>query len=396
MNKYKILAAVVATALMSVAGAASAQAVTGGGATLPAKLYKGEADSILPSNFTYAETGSGTGKSAFLTNNPVPFGATGTVHFAGSDSVLSAAELSTYNATYNVAGDANRYGALIQVPSVGTSVTLPFANGSTALALDDEKLCGIISGRYTQWSQIEAGRSGAIKVVYRTGSSGTTELLTRFLATVCPAENAATSNLVNGTFTTTNTFINLFQANRGPKYDPATGVPTPAYTYIAAGSSQGLYDAVYLPANAGAFGYVGPDVIPVLDDATKVAKLRGFSPDEVSVQATLNTVAPPTGTAANDPLNWVPVFTNPSTGYPIAGYTNFIIGQCYKDGAVADALRTTLRKHYTNGNETAIRDHGFIPLTTAWMNAINARFIAPGNLAALNNATTCANIGRPL
>ena len=54
MTKYKTLAALVATALLATAGAASAQtAVTGGGASLPADLYKGQADSILPANFSY-------------------------------------------------------------------------------------------------------------------------------------------------------------------------------------------------------------------------------------------------------------------------------------------------------------------------------------------------------
>ncbi len=76
-------------------------AVTGGGASLPAELYKGSADSILPANFSYAVTGSGTGKNAFLTNNSSLFGTTGTVHYAGSDSVLSGSELTTYNSNYN-------------------------------------------------------------------------------------------------------------------------------------------------------------------------------------------------------------------------------------------------------------------------------------------------------
>lgn len=61
--------------------------------------------------------------------------------------------------------------------------------------------------------------------------------------------------------------------------------------------------------------------IPNLKDATKVAKLKGYSPDEVSVAATLNTIAPPS-TAADiaNPAKWVPVFTNPSAGYPIDPY----------------------------------------------------------------------------
>ncbi len=59
-------------------------------------------------------TGSGTGKKAFLENNSLLFSTTGTVHFAGSDSVLSSTELSTYTTNFNQPTNANRYGALIQ------------------------------------------------------------------------------------------------------------------------------------------------------------------------------------------------------------------------------------------------------------------------------------------
>ena len=89
MTKYKTLAALVATALLATVGAASAQTVTGGGASLPADLYKGSADSILPANFTYAVTGSGHRQEGLPGNNSALFSTTGTVHFAGSDSVLS-------------------------------------------------------------------------------------------------------------------------------------------------------------------------------------------------------------------------------------------------------------------------------------------------------------------
>ena len=94
-------------ASLTVAALASAQAmaVTGGGASLPAALYKGSANSILPANFSYLGTGSGTGKTAFLTNNSALFSTTGSVHFAGSDSILSAAEINTYNLDHNSAGN---------------------------------------------------------------------------------------------------------------------------------------------------------------------------------------------------------------------------------------------------------------------------------------------------
>ncbi|WP_432591995.1 substrate-binding domain-containing protein [Stenotrophomonas maltophilia] len=396
MNKYKTLAALVATALLATAGAASAQtAVTGGGASLPADLYKGQADSILPANFSYAVTGSGTGKKAFLENNSALFSTTGTVHFAGSDSVLSSTELSTYNSTYNVSGDANRYGALVQIPSVATSVTIPFNKAGSAIDLSVTQICGIFSGKITDWSSIDSARSGSIQVVYRGESSGTSELLARFLTTACqPADVSGTTlKLTNGVpaFSVQSTFANLF-----------TTVPS---NFIAAPATGGtaLYNAVY--AADGRVGYVGPDVIPSLTDATKVAKVKGFSPDEVSVQATLETAAPPTGAAAENPANWVPVFGNPSAGYPIAGYTNFVFGQCYKNATVGANVRGFLTRHYgsvvVNGveqgpNDDAIRAHKFIPLTKAWRDAVRTRFATASNAGAVNNPSTCSGIGRPL
>jgi len=396
MNKYKTLAALVATALLATAGAASAQtAVTGGGASLPADLYKGQADSILPANFSYAVTGSGTGKKAFLENNSALFSTTGTVHFAGSDSVLSGTELSIYNSTYNVSTDANRYGALVQIPSVATSVTIPFNKAGSAVDLSVAQICGVFSGKITSWSSIDSNRSGNIQVVYRGESSGTTELLARFLTSACqPVDVSGTTlKLTNGVpaFSVQSTFANLF-----------TTVPS---NFIAAPATGGtsLYNAVY--AVDGRVGYVGPDVIPSLVDATKVAKVKGFSPDEVSVQATLETAAPPTGAAAENPANWVPVFGNPTAGYPIAGYTNFVFGQCYKNATVGANVRGFLTRHYgstvVNGveqgpNDAAIRAHKFIPLTKAWRDAVRTRFATASNAGAVNNPSTCANIGRPL
>ncbi|XFC39253.1 substrate-binding domain-containing protein [Stenotrophomonas indicatrix] len=396
MTKYKTLAALVATALLATAGAASAQtAVTGGGASLPADLYKGQTDSILPANFSYAVTGSGTGKKAFLENNSALFSATGTVHFAGSDSVLSGTELSTYNSTYNVAGDVNRYGALVQIPSVATSVTIPFNKAGSAVDLSVTQICGIFSGKITNWSSIDSARTGTIQVVYRGESSGTSELLARFLTSACqPADVSGTTlKLTNGVpaFSVQSTFTNLF-----------TTVPS---NFVAAPATGGtsVYNAVY--AADGRIGYVGPDVIPSLTDATKVAKVKGFSPDEVSVQATLETAAPPTGTAAENPANWVPVFGNPSAGYPIAGYTNFVFGQCYKNATVGANVRGFLTRHYGSvvvagveqgPNDAAIRAHKFIPLTKAWRDAVRTRFATATNAGAVNNPSTCAGIGRPL
>lgn len=394
MNKYKTLAALVATALLATAGAASAQQslVNGGGASLPADLYKGQADSILPSNFSYAVTGSGTGKKAFLENKIALFIPTGTgnVHFAGSDSVLSQTEIDTYNATYNSATSTTKFGPLLQMPSVATSVTIPFNKAGSAVDLTVAQACGIFSGKITDWADTGTGRTGPIQVVYRGESSGTSELLTRFLASACQPGDVAGTNLklTNGApaFSVQSTFANLF-----------TAVPS---NFIAAPATGGtaLYNAVY--AADGRIGYVGPDVIPNLQDATKVAKLKGYSPDEVSVAATLNTIAPPS-TAADiaNPAKWVPVFTNPSAGYPIAGYTNLVFGQCYRVALARNAIRDFLQNHYnvgaTGNNDAAVRAHGFIPLTQDWREAVAANLVSSSATTGLSNANTCTTgVGR--
>lgn len=394
MNKYKTLAALVATALLATAGAASAQQslVNGGGASLPADLYKGQADSILPSNFSYAVTGSGTGKKAFLENKIALFIPTGTgnVHFAGSDSVLSQTEIDTYNATYNSATSTTKFGPLLQMPSVATSVTIPFNKAGSAVDLTVTQACGIFSGKITDWADTGTGRTGPIQVIYRGESSGTSELLTRFLTTACQPGDVAGTNLklTNGApaFSVQSTFANLF-----------TTVPS---NFVAAPATGGtaLYNAVY--AADGRIGYVGPDVIPNLQDATKVAKLKGYSPDEVSVAATLNTIAPPS-TAADiaNPAKWVPVFTNPSAGYPIAGYTNLVFGQCYRVALARNAIRDFLQNHYnvgaTGNNDAAVRAHGFIPLTQDWREAVAANLVSSSATTGLSNANTCTTgVGR--
>lgn len=385
MYKCNTLAALVAAVLLATAGAASAQTVTvqGGGASLPATLYKGAGDSILPDNFTYAVTGSGTGKAAFLQNKPDLFGTTGTVHFAGSDSVLDQSEIDVYNRDM-----APTFGPLIQIPSVGTSVTIPFNKAGVSLNLSVANLCGVMSGAITDWKELDSSKSGPITVIYRNEKSGTTELLTRFLANACAAENADSSKLIGGKFTVTQEFWKQFKS-----------LPS---NFAVAGTlgSKPLYDKVY--STDGAIGYVGPDVVPKADlsNAAKIAKLRDASPNDPSVKATLDTIAPPTGSAANDPKNWVPVFTNPTgSGYPIVGYTNFVIGQCYKNTDVASAMRVYYSKHYGATLDTkiatAIGDHGFVALTDEWRKAIRERFFIPSSAAGLNNVNTCAGIGRP-
>lgn len=367
---------------LAVAGLCSAQAmaaVVGGGATLPQNLYN--TATVLPSGFnTYIGVGSGAGKAAVLNNDAtklnLPSGTT--VDYAGSDSVLSAAELLAYKNAHQSpavpATDANNWGPLVQIPSAATSVTIPYKKaGVTSLNLTSAQLCGIFSGNITNWSQISSA-SGPITVVYRGTSSGTSEIFTRHLNSQCAGQFG-----VSSTFTS---------AALG-------GVPAGAVA--VSGSAQ---MASTVAATDGAIGYVGPEDVDATNPAV-VAKVNGNLPTVGNVTIALSNFAPPS-TAADraDPAKWAPVLANPATGYSIVGYTNLVFSQCYKDSADTIAIRTFLNRHYglnaSSNNDDEIVANKLIPLTAAWKDAIRTTFALPGSSLGIGNTSACNGIGRPL
>ncbi|BCG25061.1 alkaline phosphatase L [Pseudomonas tohonis] len=374
---------------MAVAGLCSAQAmaaVVGGGATLPQNLYN--TATVLPSGFNaYIGVGSGAGKSAVLTNDSTKLGlAAGiTVDYAGSDSILSASEISTYQAAHQSPAvpttSAANWGPLVQVPSAATSVTIPYkltlAGGAALNNLDltSAQLCDIFSGTITTWNQVNASYpSTPITVVYRAGSSGTTEIFTRHLNSQCSAKFTA-----NSTFTT---------ANVGA--EPAS--------WIAATGSANLASTV--ASTEGAIGYVGPEDVDATNNAV-VAKVNGLLPTIGNVTTALSTIAPPS-TAADraDPSKWVPVLANPASGYKIVGYTNLVFSQCYKDSADQTAIRNFINRHYTlsdaSNNDDEIIANKLIPLTDDWKTAVRNSFFLVSSSLAVGNTTACTGIGRPL
>ncbi|MEE1920822.1 substrate-binding domain-containing protein [Pseudomonas sp. 148P] len=368
MFKRTLLAASLGLAALA---SAQAMAVTGGGASLPADLYKSTVDGILPSNFSYAVTGSGTGKSAFLTNNSALFSTTGTVHFAGSDSILSGTELTNYNNNFSAS-----YGPLIQVPSVATSVTIPYKKaGNTTLNLTSQQLCDAFSGAKTTWGALlNTTDSTPIRIVYRNVSSGTSELLTRHLNSVCSSQFG-----VSSTFTSARLAGGTLPSNWVGVAETADVV--------------GQVNAV-----DGSIGYVSPDMVNI-DSNAEVAQVNGKLPTRALVTQALASSAVPADAVKNNPAQWVPVFTNPAAGYPIVGYTNFIFGQCYKDANVAADVRAFITKHWGgNTTATAVRDHGFIALTSGWKTAVHDTFVSntSGLNLDINNANVCnASVGRP-
>ena len=209
--------------------------------------------------FTYYSVGSGAGQNAFLNNQPTFFGAgvTGTVHFANSDAALATTQISTYKA-----GLGTTNGPLIQIPYIVTPITVPVVNGPAvtstttpqttpgqahSIALNDDDLCGIFSGKLTNWNQVINPETNAayttsapIKVIYRSDGSGTTELLTRHLAAVCTTANTASGV----SFVDSLTFTASFPGGVPANFTAASGsggVRTQLVSFQSAGTAAVAY-----------------------------------------------------------------------------------------------------------------------------------------------------------
>ena len=306
-------------------------------------------------------------------NNPMLLGATtGTVHYIGSDSILSSSELSAYSTNYRGA-----YGPLIQIPLAGTAVTIPYKKPDiTDLNLTSAQLCDAFSGAKVTWGQLLGNPADRtpIRIVYQRGGSGATELLTRHLNSVCPTRFATNSTFTNARL-------------------PAGGTLPSNWVGVAATSTV----VSTVKATNGSLGYVSPDAVNINSNA-EVSRVNGNLPTQANVSTALGSVAPPANAADRaDPSKWVPVFTNPSAGYSMVGYTNFVFGQCYKDASVSTDVRAFINKHY-GGTTTnaAVAAHGFIPLTPAWKSAIvSAFYTGTSENLAIGNTNVCNTKGRP-
>lgn len=385
--KHALIQAACAAVAFS-ATAAMAQNVVGGGASLPEFLYKAEITAFAPNYAPYASTGSGAGKTALLTNAPAAFNAvTGrtdtVVHYAGSDSILSPSEISTYNANR-----AATEGAAIQMPSVATAVGIAFKAAPSNITLTTDQLCGVFSGKITDWSAI-SGISGPIRVVYRSDSSGTTEIFTRHLSAVC----SVASGNSNVNFTTTTTFANNFPS----------GVPS---NFVGAALSAGVRDSIDV---GNSIGYLSPDYInttlaPASTAATKSLKAAFLRNKNITTgTATFQPTAAATTTALanltisgtlSDQNSWAPLAADPAAGYPISGFTYLDHVQCYSNATVKTDVLAFLNKHYDYADTAQvnrIQGNGFALLPSAIVTKIKDEFLTgTANNLNIGNAVACS------
>ncbi|GAB2916089.1 alkaline phosphatase LapA [Paraburkholderia jirisanensis] len=441
MKFSKTYSAILLSLGMIAASAASAQtvpAIHGGGSSLVAPSINSEIVDFGTTEaiFGYTTASSGVGQAAFLSNDPSQFtlAAGTTIHFANSDAALLATQISAYNAT---TGRGHTDGPLIQIPYIVTPITIPLVNAPAApansmtpsttpgqthsVALDDADLCGIFSGRITDWAGQGDSHTNAvlipgtttpytttsnpITVVYRSDSSGTSELLTRHLSTVCPALSGSTKRADNTTitFSDSTTFANSFP----------NGVPSNFVGASGSGGVQGVLTPATAPTTSSLIGYLSPDwtnttLAPRSSSASHelaVASLRNphtnkdVAPTFTEADNALaSAVVPSTPAAAADPTQWdLPSgnpAANPTAGYPVSGTSQIIVSQCYANAAAATAVIDFLNDHYSNATFTSVvNGNGFdVPLN--FVSAIQNNFLLPGsglNISTGGHAGDCKN-----
>ncbi|ABB11183.1 substrate-binding domain-containing protein [Burkholderia lata] len=410
-NLCRIVALLIA-GIGSTAAIAAGPLVQGGGSSLVAPMIgePGIANTEIglfgtaEATLTYYPVGSGNGQNAFLKNQPTFLGSqnTGMVDFAYSDAALSSSQITSYKT-----GLGTTNGPLIQIPYIVTPITVPIINGPAvtstttpqttpgqahSIALNDDDLCGVFSGKLTNWNQVTNPETGSvytlhapITVVYRSDSSGTTELLTRHLVAVCTTANTAPGV----TFVDSTTFTASFP----------TGFPSGS-TFVAASGSGGVRNQLVTYATTttttAAVAYLSPaytntylapqSTVTTSASATQlpVASLRNtaigtyYAPTYANASMALSNFAPPTaGIPARNQVNWVPNAGNPTSGYPVSGTSQIILSQCYADPNIATAMHDLLNSHYTNASFASIvHGNGFDMVASNYLAAISQDFLS--------------------
>jgi ABC-type phosphate transport system substrate-binding protein len=442
MTRFILLGAGSAAALAAFAHAASAQSILSGGGSTSSQfdygngaptptpgttefsIFNGSSPAPAATFSTYWESGGGTGQQGFIRNDLTCLisrattgttscsgnvGGVNTVHYSTSDSVLSSAQVSSWATSsvgQSVAGD------LIQLPSMGTGEAIPVnalkLKKNYQLVLDDNDLCGIFSGKLTNFNQLSDFTkskitAGNFNVVYRTDSAGATFILTEHLSdpNVCNTSNTAAGI----TFVATTSFATLFPGSKPPSNFYGANLADGVASFLEGTSTYG--------AQPQAIGYITPDYTSVINKSSPLlvpsitsGKVKAGQPTvkdiilglENPVDGTVLT-PPSTQAQAVNPLAWVPVIQTVSKGYPIVGYTTIDLPQCYADPNVQAAMISFLTDHYTSPTYAAVQNsYGLVTIAKSgaskFLQAIEANILSNTTKfnANIGNITVCAGV----
>lgn len=389
--------------------------------------------------FGYASVGSGAGQRAFIfddptrigvppVQSPIPYSTTSgplpnspalpagklpfsgaaptgypNHHWSGSDAIITQnpqpglSPQISYDCYNGVAVDPactvdrrTIAGPAIQIPTMVTTVNIPFRVGSrTSLRLSQRSLCGIFTGNITNWNdpQITADNGGSVTggvsrqiiVVRRADGSGTTFLFAQALDAVCDGVRGAEwTGGVGTSVTWPKPFFYAAPGNEGVNQVVAAtnfsiGYSTPELTRPAVTSIVAPATVTYVDGNGANPITVNAGTYPARPRATLQNKAGAYvQPNPATGRNAMASASPPSGGAAANAANWgiAGIVADPTAAnaYPIAGFTWFNGYTCYGSNPVGAALRQFFSWYL--GGSTQPRDilnaDYFGALPTSW------------------------------
>jgi phosphate transport system substrate-binding protein len=329
--KFSKTALVITLAGISVASHASAQQITGAGATFPAPVYAKWAEAAKAATgieLNYQAIGSGGGQNQIFNR---------TVDFGASDAPVATAKLAETK--------------LLQFPTVMGAV-VPIVNipgvAPNQIKLTGELLADIYSGKITKWNDVHLVEMNkgvdlpnlAIAPVYRADGSGTTFVFTSYLSTVSPDWKEKVG------------------ANASVKWPTGNG----------AKGNDGI--AATVRQVKGAIGYV--ENAYATQNKLTTTQLRNKAGSFVSPTLEAFTAAASNGDWKNAPNYAVNLIdTQGATSWPIVSATFILLPTDPKDPARSANVIKFFDWAYTNGGAVATSLE-YIPLPKAVQDAVRS------------------------
>jgi phosphate transport system substrate-binding protein len=324
-----------ALATLTLTGAATAQTLTGAGATFPNPIYTKWFDAYNKKTgvqINYQSIGSGGGIRQFTE---------GTVDFGATDGPMNESQIAAVN------------GNVLHVPTVLGAVVVTYnlpGLGDTRLKFDGNALVDIFMGRLTKWNdkRLAALNPGVklpdqdIIVVHRSDGSGTTYIFTDYL--------------------------NKFSREWKDKVGYATSVNWPVG--LGGKGNEGVTQQV--KQTEGAIGYV--ELIYALSNGLGYGEIKNAAGKFVTPSLASVTSAAASAKLAKDTDFRVSI-TNPpgADAYPIASFTWLLVQKDAKDAAKAKIVKDFLTWMISPDAQKMATELNYAPLPPEVVALIQAR-----------------------
>ena len=325
----------VITGILAAAAPATAQTLTGAGATFPNPIYTKWFDAYSKKTgvkINYQSIGSGGGIRQFTE---------GTVDFGASDGPMNESQIQAVN------------GNVLHVPTVLGAVAVTYnlpTLGDTKLKFDGNLLVDIFMGRVTKWNDAKiAALNPGVKlpdidliVVHRSDGSGTTYVFTDYL--------------------------NKFSREWKDKVGYATSVNWP--TGLGGKGNEGVTQQV--KQTEGALGYV--ELIYAISNNLPYAQVKNAAGNFIAPSLETVTAAAAGAKLEKDTDFRVSVTNAPGAqAYPIASFTWLLVSKDNKDPAKAKLIRDFLSWMITPEAQKMAAELHYAPLPAPVVSLVQAR-----------------------